>query len=134
MSKEPTNIKDEKQPIQNEPLIEQGTRGVTNRQMLEAIEKHKDNGENLNTLFKEYPDIFISSAKYLPPETRTKAVTVIQTVFPNFKIANRGEDRVKTLIENIKKMTADNADKNQIIDIIVSNNKKDIRLILAEIL
>ena len=134
MTKEPTNIKDENKTTQNEPLIEQGTRGVTNRQMLEAIAKHQDSNENLNTLFKQYPDIFISSSKYLPPETRTKAVTIIQTVFPNFKIANRGEDRVKTLIENIKKMTADNADKNQIIDIIVSNNKKDIRLILAEIL
>ena len=130
MSKETNN----NQTIPNESLIEQGKRGVTNRQMIDALIKHKDNTDNWNTLFKQYPDIFISTAKYLPPELRTMAVTLIQTVFPDFKISNRGEDKVKTLIENIKKMTADKTDKNQIIDIIVSNNKKDIRLILAEIL
>ena len=127
MSKENTIVK-------TEPLIEQGKRGITNKQMHIAIMKHKDNDENLNTLFKQYPDIFISTAKYLPPETRTKAVTIIQSVFPEFKIANRGEDRIKTVIDTVKKMLADKTDKNQIIDVIISNNRKDIKLILLEIL
>ena len=139
MPKEPANIKEEPQvttppEVTAEPLIEQGARGVTNRQMREALIKHQDNADNLNALFKAYPDIFISTAKYLPPDLRLKAVTIIQTVFPDFKIANRGADRIKVLIDNVKKMTADKADKAQIIDIIVNNNKNDIRLILTEIL
>ena len=133
-TKKETQTTSAEETIQNEPLVEQGKRGVTNRQMHEAIMKHKDNDTNLNALFEQYPDIFISTAKYLPPETRCKALFIIQTVFPNFKIAHRGEDRLNTLIDNVKRMVADKADKNQIIDVIVSNNKKDIRLILAEIL
>ena len=124
----------ENNAVKTEPLIEQGKRGITNKQMHIAIMKHKDNDENLNTLFKQYPDIFISTAKYLPPEIRTKAVTIIQSVFPEFKIAVRGEDRIRTIIDNVKKMVADKADKNQIIDVIISNNKKDIKQILLEIL
>jgi len=124
----------ENQTNQNEPLIEQGKRGVTNKQMIEALMKHKDNADNWNTLFKMYPDIFISTAKYLPPELRVKAVTLMQTVFPDFKITNSREDRIKSIIDTVKKMTAEKADKEKIIEIIVSNSKNDIKMVLAEIL
>ena len=124
----------ENQTNQNEPLIEQGKRGVTNKQMIEALMKHKDNTENWNSLFKQYPDIFISTAKYLPPELRLNAVTLIQTVFPDFKITNSREDRIKSIIDTVKKMTAEKADKEKIIEIIVSNSKNDIKMVLAEIL
>ena len=127
MSKENTTIK-------TDSLIEQGKRGITNKQMHEALTKHKDNADNWNALFKQYPDIFISTAKYLPPELRAKAVSLIQTIFPDFKIANRGENRIKTIIDTVKKMIADKADKNQIIDVIISNRKNDIKHILLEIL
>lgn len=132
MSKENPNIKSS--TPSTEVLIEQGKRGVTNTQMLEALKKHKDNDENWNTLFKQYPDIFISTAKYLPPELKKKAVTLIQTVFPDYKIMDKREDRIQSIIETVKKMIADKADKEKIVDVIISNRKNEIKQILMELL
>lgn len=117
-----------------ERLIEEGKRGVTNTQMLEALKKHKDKPENWDILFKQYPDIFISTAKYLPPELRTKAVTLIQTVFPNYTIQNKSENRIKANIEAVQKMIADKTDKEKVVDFIISNRKGDIKKILMEVL
>lgn len=132
MSKENPNNKTN--TPSTEALIEQGKRGVTNTQMLEALKKHKDNDDNWNTLFKQYPDIFISTAKYLPPELKKKAVALIQTIFPDYKIIDKREDKIQSIIETIKKMVADKVDKEKIIDVIISNRKNEIKQILMEIL
>ena len=86
-----------------ERLIEEGKRGVTNTQMLEALKKHKDKPEKWDILFKQYPDIFISTAEYLPPDLKTKAVTLIQSVFPNYTIQSKSENRIKANIETTQK-------------------------------
>ncbi len=115
-------------------LIEEGKRGVTNSQMIEALKKHKDIPENWDILFKQYPDVFISTAKYLPPELRTKAVTLIQTVFPNYTIQTKSENRLRANIETVQKMIADKTDKEKVVDFIISNRKGDIKKILMEVL
>ena len=115
-------------------LIEEGKRGVTNTQMIEALKKHRDNPENWDILFKKYPDVFISTAKYLPPELRTKAVTLIQTVFPNYTIQTKSENRLRANIEAVQKMIADKTDKEKVVDFIISNRKGDIKKILMEVL
>jgi|BioPla2DNA2_1021312.scaffolds.fasta_scaffold115950_1 hypothetical protein len=60
----------EKSPNDNE-LITIGPRGVTNTQMLPAIQKYVDSGDTvkLRTLKLVYPEVFESSRKYLPKKT-----------------------------------------------------------------
>ena len=102
--------------------------------MLEAFKKQKDNPENWDILFKQDPDVFISTAEYLPPDLKTKAVTLIQSVFPNYTIQSKSENRIKANIEAVQKMIADKTDKEKVVDFIISNRKGDIKKILMEVL
>jgi hypothetical protein len=60
-------------------LVEAGKRGVTNFQMIPAIIANLGNTENLTKLYNEYPEVFVSSAKYINKKNRPAVEAVITT-------------------------------------------------------
>jgi len=56
--------------------IEEGPRGVTNQGMIKAIEIADIDENKLNQLYIAYPEIFISSIKYVPRKLRTLATKI----------------------------------------------------------
>jgi hypothetical protein len=76
-------------------LIQYGRKGITNKQMVEAIIKHADVMENIVILFEKYPDIFKSSAKYVPDKIKVDLEKLIQTKDKNFKLPISKKTRLK---------------------------------------
>jgi hypothetical protein len=63
-----------------ETLVESGKKGVTNAQMIPAIKKYIDLGDSgkLLSLKQYYPQIYISSLKYLSKPYQQKLDTLIK--------------------------------------------------------
>lgn len=60
-------------------LVRAGKRGITNQGMIEALLDAGTDETKLTELFNTYPDIFISSAKYLKDSLKDLFETIIHT-------------------------------------------------------
>ena len=121
-------------------VVTTGNTGVvTNKTVLDTILNSKGDEKVMEELFQKYPDLFINTAsKYLPVEYKVKAEKIIQGIFANFTFTSTHkrsrEEKFQALIEKVKQMVADKADKNEIIELILNNRKSDIKTILLEIM
>ena len=60
-------------------MVEAGPRGITNQGMIKALLDAGTDETRLTELFNTYPDIFISSAKYLKDSLKDLFETIIHT-------------------------------------------------------
>lgn len=81
-------------------LVKPGRKGVTNAQMITAIKDNKDSEDNLKILFEAYPEVFISSAKYVKDEIKAAAEKVIKGKRPDASILMGTKMRKKVEGEN----------------------------------
>jgi hypothetical protein len=63
---------------QERALVMAGPRGVTKHQMIPAIREHIDNPDNIKKLYRDYPETFLGSLKYIPQSERNKVNLIIE--------------------------------------------------------
>ena len=72
--------------VDNTGLITPGKKGVSNTQMIPALTAQVGNEANIRILFNAYPEVFMSTVKYMPKAMKLRLVSIVNEKYPEFKI------------------------------------------------
>lgn len=80
-------------------LVTFSNKGVTNKQMIPALQANQDNNENLQLLFNEFKEVFMATAKYTPDITKAYVETFVksQAGHETFEVVPMGK-KVRVLL------------------------------------
>lgn len=67
-------------------LIIPGKKGVSNTQMIPALTAQAGNEANIRILFNTYPEVFMSTVKYMPKTMKSQLIAIVNEKYPEFKI------------------------------------------------